>query len=74
VAIEGPELFERCIFWRDRRAETNPCPPHERWQQLRQRLIGGLMERTMLADLMDSPLAGPDAVTRPFVQGKRRRS
>jgi len=74
LAIEGPELFERCIFWSDRCAETNPCPLHDRWKQVRQQLIGGLLERTTLGDLMDSPAARPELVTRPFVRGIRRRS
>lgn len=68
VAIEGPEIFERCIFWSDRCADSNPCPLHDRWKQIRQRLIEGLMERTTLADLMESTPAGPEVVTRPFVQ------
>lgn len=51
LAIEGPDLFERCIFWRDRCADSNPCPMHFRWKQMRKRVIGDLMERTTLADL-----------------------
>ena len=30
VAVEGANLFERCIFWSDRCADANPCPMHDR--------------------------------------------
>ncbi len=51
VAIEGPDLFDRCFFWSDRCADSNPCPMHFRWKQVKQQVIGKLMERTTLADL-----------------------
>ncbi|HXH12424.1 MAG TPA: Rrf2 family transcriptional regulator [Alphaproteobacteria bacterium] len=56
AAIEGPEIFERCIFWSDGCSDINPCPLHNRWKKIRQEFIEGLMERTTLADLMESPL------------------
>ena len=68
LAIEGPDLFERCIFWSDRCADTNPCPLHERWKQAKQHLIEGIMERTTLADLMKRTPARSGVVKRPFVQ------
>lgn len=52
LAIEGPDLFERCIFWSDRCADSNPCPLHEQWKQIKQKSIAKLMEQTTLADLM----------------------
>lgn len=52
LAVEGADLLERCIFWSDRCADTNPCVLHFRWKKMRQRIIGELMERTTLADLM----------------------
>ncbi|MGE5216238.1 MAG: RrF2 family transcriptional regulator [Chloroflexota bacterium] len=52
LAVDGADLLERCIFWSDRCADTNPCALHFRWQKMRQRIIGELMERTTLADLM----------------------
>lgn len=51
LAVEGPDLFERCIFWSDRCADANPCPMHFRWKKLREQVIEDLMERTTLADL-----------------------
>jgi len=51
VAIEGPDLFDRCFFWSDRCADSNPFPMHFRWKQVKQQVIGKLMERTTLADL-----------------------
>jgi len=49
--VEGSDLFDRCIFWSDRCADSNPCPMHFRWKKVRERVIGELMERTTLADL-----------------------
>ena len=51
VAIEGPDLFDRCLFWSDRCADSNPCPMHFRWKRVKQQIIRELMERTTLADL-----------------------
>ena len=51
LAVEGADLFDRCIFWSDRCADANPCPMHNRWKKVRERAIGDLMERTTLADL-----------------------
>jgi len=52
LAIEGPDLFERCIFWSDRCADSNPCPLHEQWKEIKEKAIGKLVEKTTLADLM----------------------
>ncbi|MBI2180610.1 MAG: Rrf2 family transcriptional regulator [Deltaproteobacteria bacterium] len=51
LAVEGANLFDRCIFWSDRCADSNPCPMHSRWKKAREKVIGDLMERTTLADL-----------------------
>ena len=51
LAVEGEDLFDRCIFWSDRCAESNLCPMHYRWKRVREKVIGDLMERTTLADL-----------------------
>ena len=52
LAVEGSDLFDRCIFWTDRCADANPCPLHFRWKKVRERVIGALMQRTTLADLL----------------------
>ena len=51
LAVEGPDLFDRCIFWSDRCAESDPCPLHFQWKRVRERVIRDLMDRTTLADL-----------------------
>ncbi len=64
LAIEGPDLFERCIFWSDRCIDINPCPLHDQWKQLKHKFIEELMEQTTLADLMRRTLAGSGVVKR----------
>ena len=51
LAVEGSDLFDRCIFWSDRCADSHPCPMHFRWKKVRDRVIRSLMERTTLAGL-----------------------
>jgi Rrf2 family protein len=70
LAIEGPDLFERCIFWSDRCADSNPCPLHEQWKQIKEKAFGKLMDETTLADLMKRTVASR-AVKRPFVQWRK---
>lgn len=50
LAVEGPDLFDRCVFWSDRCADSNPCPMHSRWKRVRQQVLK-MMEETTLADL-----------------------
>lgn len=57
LAIEGPDIFERCIFWSDLCADSNPCPLHEQWKQIKEKAFGKLMEQTTLADLMKKTAA-----------------
>jgi Rrf2 family protein len=73
LAIEGPDLFERCIFWSDRCADTNPCPLHEYYKSLSEALNGRLMERVTLADLLKQKPGGSRAAHRSFVKSKSRR-
>jgi Rrf2 family transcriptional regulator, iron-sulfur cluster assembly transcription factor len=51
LATEGADLFDRCILWNDRCADTNPCPLHGQWKRTRRHIVDELMERTTLADL-----------------------
>ncbi len=51
LAVEGPEVFDRCLFWSDRCADSDPCPMHFRWKRVKENAIKELMERTTLADL-----------------------
>ncbi len=57
LAIEGPELFDRCLFWSDRCAESDPCPMHFRWKRVRQQ-AEEMMEQTTLADIARARLHG----------------
>jgi len=50
LAIEGADVFERCVFWGDRCAESCPCPMHSHWKRARE-TIAALVQRTTLADL-----------------------
>jgi Rrf2 family iron-sulfur cluster assembly transcriptional regulator len=49
-AIEGPEIFQRCIFWSNACSETNPCVLHPLWRTVRP-LVADLLARTTIADL-----------------------
>jgi Rrf2 family protein len=51
LAVEGANLFDRCIFWSDRCADADPCPMHARWKPVRQQVME-MMEKTTLADLL----------------------
>jgi len=70
LAIEGPHLFERCIFWSDRCADSNPCPLHEQWKEIKEKAIGKLVEKTTLADLMKKN-ARSRRVRRPFLRWRK---
>jgi Rrf2 family protein len=50
TAVEGGDVFDRCIFWSDRCADRSPCPMHFEWKRMR-RAIVGLMQKTTLANL-----------------------
>jgi Rrf2 family protein len=51
-AIEGPDLFRRCIFWGESCSEVQPCPLHGVWAQIRPRLAQMLAETT-IQDLIE---------------------
>jgi Rrf2 family protein len=50
TAVEGGDVFDRCIFWSARCADRSPCPMHFEWKRMRQAIVG-LMQKTTLADL-----------------------
>ena len=50
AAVEGDDVFDRCIFWSDRCTDLSPCPMHFEWKSVRDG-ITRLMQRTTLADL-----------------------
>jgi len=49
-AIEGPDLFERCVFWPASCGRERRCRLHERWGPTRLELRE-MMERTSLKDM-----------------------
>lgn len=54
LAIEGPELFERCVLWSDRCASRNPCRLHAQWVEVVRDVHEPLLMRTTLADVLAS--------------------
>ena len=50
AAVEGSDVFDRCIFWREHCADVSPCPLHSPWKQMR-RSIERRMRGITLADL-----------------------
>jgi len=38
-AIEGPDLFQRCLFWGHRCADSNPCLLHPGWREIKPHLM-----------------------------------
>lgn len=51
LAIDGPELFDRCALGLPNCDETNPCPVHNAWAPIRDQLRE-LLKKTTLADLL----------------------
>ena len=52
-AIEGPQVFDRCVVGLDRCNDQVPCPQHDLYKPIRQRLKDYLTTTTM-ADLASS--------------------
>ena len=48
-AIEGPDLFSRCIFWSAVCSNDNPCNLHEVWAKIRP-LLTEELENVSVAD------------------------
>lgn len=46
-AIEGPDLFERCIFWNDRCDGQDPCPLHDGWKAVKPQFVSILQKATL---------------------------
>ena len=69
-AIEGPDLFDRCVFWHHRCADEAPCLIHPAWRDVRPQLKQ-VFEQTTLQDLVDARAA---AAGEPIVPRRRHRS
>jgi Rrf2 family protein len=64
-AIEGPDLFDRCLFSHYCCSEESPCPVNLAWRGVR-RQVQAAFEHTTLQDLVDARHASTAvARTRP---------
>ena len=52
-AIDGPDLFDKCILGLDNCGDDHPCPLHQQWADIRGSM-GDLFDRTSLKDVADS--------------------
>lgn len=46
-AIEGPDIFRRCVLWNQHCEEESPCPLHVYWQEVRGPLLRALEQATL---------------------------
>jgi Rrf2 family transcriptional regulator, iron-sulfur cluster assembly transcription factor len=46
-ALEGDDIFERCIFWSELCSETTPCSLHDVWKRVRPQVRAQLSERSL---------------------------
>ncbi len=57
-AIEGPDLFQRCVFWSDVCSEDEPCLLHDTWKTVRP-VMASLMDHISLEEVASGhPLPG----------------
>jgi len=49
-AIEGSDVFRRCVFWSNQCSDDRPCLLHGIWKTVRPQLVE-LMERVTLEDV-----------------------
>ena len=52
-AVEGEDLFRRCVFWSHTCSDVTPCMLHPVWQSVRPQ-VADLMGRLTLADVIRS--------------------
>ena len=55
TAIEGPQALDRCFFWQGHCADTNPCPLHYRFREMRPVFEEWLGSITLAAFVAESP-------------------
>jgi len=67
-AIEGADVFARCIFWTNACSDINPCILHRVWDRTRP-AVGKAMEGLSIADLSSQ---GDRSFTLPFERRRRR--
>lgn len=49
-AIEGPDVFQRCVFWSDVCSDQNPCLLHDTWRTARP-MVADLIGRVSLEEV-----------------------
>ena len=47
LALDGADLFSRCIFWSDRCSDEKPCPLHAQWVRARPQIERDLAALTI---------------------------
>ena len=52
-AVEGEELFKRCVFWSHTCSEVSPCMLHPVWKSVRPE-VADRLGRLTLADVINS--------------------
>ncbi len=60
-AIEGPDLFNRCLFWGRRCGDSNPCLLHAGWREIKPHLTE-FLETMTLASLAQNGGVYADSV------------
>lgn len=56
-AIEGSDVFRRCVFWSSQCSDDRPCLLHGIWKTVRPQLVE-LMERITLEDVAQGRVGG----------------
>ena len=46
-SIEGPKLFDRCVFWNEHCGDYDPCPLHDHWKEVKKLLVESLEKETL---------------------------
>ena len=72
-AIEGPDIFDRCIFWSDKCVDSNPCLLHDWFKDIKPTL-DEMVNQTTLADMVEkdsSSVAMPSAAARKLRASRR---
>jgi Rrf2 family protein len=69
-AIEGPDLFDRCVFWHQHCGDENPCMIHPAWRDVRPHLKE-VFDKTTLQDLVDARGAAAEPIAPRRARGKK---
>lgn len=60
-AIEGPEVFDHCIFWSNLCSDEDPCALHELWVTIRPQ-VEDRMDQLTLAHVAEGQTSVRDAL------------